>query len=340
MKSMDRQESAQNWKGICRGWEAQGDLLWREMYSRRIRPPDGYGSPKRIAFYLSCVVQQRLLAARHNQHQPEYHGPLYLAALQWMDALEPVHFVGEELARSLAATRLPSAMGLSEIKWPSPLMVFVLPNTFTQEELGTPNYVLSISLLNAGLYPGNLMRGQPRKLALPMAKIQQDAVLVNIFDPTQQAGCNFFQVRPLTSMASGFADPDFKDALMEMNLAREARDEEVTHRGSALALKLLLASAWVPGIVSGGGMPHRAKGRPNPSSWEPKWIGKAYRIPKKSSSTESSAQPQFHLRFHLREGHWRDQPHGMGRKERKRIWIEPYFAGRPGGSPEDATATI
>lgn len=61
----------------------------------------------------------------------------------------------------------------------------------------------------------------------------------------------------------------------------------------------------------------KKKGR-TPDIWSPKWVGRNYRIKRESPGTGTHASP----RFHWRDGHWRDQPVGEGRKEIRRIWIE------------------
>jgi len=74
------------------------------------------------------------------------------------------------------------------------------------------------------------------------------------------------------------------------------------------------------------------KSAPMPGLWEPKWIGKGYRIPTKCpSSANASAGPQFHLRFHIRRGHFRYLPGKVGTGKQNQIWIEAYVAGVKAG---------
>lgn len=48
--------------------------------------------------------------------------------------------------------------------------------------------------------------------------------------------------------------------------------------------------------------------------------------PPSDSSFSSSERRQLSARFIVR-GHWRNQPHGEGNKQRKLIWIKPYYKG-------------
>lgn len=54
----------------------------------------------------------------------------------------------------------------------------------------------------------------------------------------------------------------------------------------------------------------------------PTWIGKDYRSPRtRTTPTRTHASPAMHWR----RGHWRQQPVGEGRTERKWVWIQPLL---------------
>lgn len=60
-----------------------------------------------------------------------------------------------------------------------------------------------------------------------------------------------------------------------------------------------------------------------PELWSPRWIGKHYA--RKQIIGGLPAGTHASPRMHWRRGHWRNQPVGEGRKDRRRMWIEPIL---------------
>ena len=77
-----------------------------------------------------------------------------------------------------------------------------------------------------------------------------------------------------------------------------------------------------PSPGGGGGFGKKTKKkRPSTSGvWQPNWIGRGYEL-KLETGSGTHASP----RSHWRRGHWRRQPIGEGRTERKLVWIEPML---------------
>lgn len=83
-----------------------------------------------------------------------------------------------------------------------------------------------------------------------------------------------------------------------------------------------LEVASPPSGGQGFGKVAEKKKRSTVGVWQPNWIGRGYEV--KSESTVNGgthASP----RSHWRRGHWRRQPIGEGRTERKLVWIEPML---------------
>lgn len=60
-----------------------------------------------------------------------------------------------------------------------------------------------------------------------------------------------------------------------------------------------------------------------PELWSPRWIGKHYARKQIIGGVPSGTHAS--PRMHWRRGHWRNQPVGEGRKDRRRTWIEPIL---------------
>lgn len=85
--------------------------------------------------------------------------------------------------------------------------------------------------------------------------------------------------------------------------------------------------------------PNRRTGAPTtekrPTTWA---VGRTIRIAPELVRVARAGTREVALRLKNRwivRGHYRDQPHGPGRAERRRIWIEPFWKG-----PEDGAALV
>ena len=67
----------------------------------------------------------------------------------------------------------------------------------------------------------------------------------------------------------------------------------------------------------------RKAGDKKPELWSPRWIGKGYA--RKQIIGGVPAGTHASPRMHWRRGHWRTQAVGEGRKDRRRVWIEPIL---------------
>ena len=92
-----------------------------------------------------------------------------------------------------------------------------------------------------------------------------------------------------------------------------------------LAANLLLVMMARSTLVTEGAALPRSKKTPShiPHQWKPTWLGLGYRTRTESSNGESSAH---YTELGWRCGHLKHQVCGVGRADRKVIWIEPYMA--------------
>lgn len=76
----------------------------------------------------------------------------------------------------------------------------------------------------------------------------------------------------------------------------------------------------------------RVAADPGPVLWD---VGRTVRIDPQLVRLARGGSREIALRIkhrHIVRGHYRDQPHGPGRSERKRIWIAPFWKGPEGGA--------
>lgn len=106
----------------------------------------------------------------------------------------------------------------------------------------------------------------------------------------------------------------------------EEFDEPETLRAMLrLVMNVAHYLASVPDAVEAGGRGgHTVKrGVTVDEWWYPRWIGRNYtrRVLLTGPPAGTHASP----RTHWRRGHWRTQPVGPGRQDRRRLWIEPIL---------------
>ena len=128
---------------------------------------------------------------------------------------------------------------------------------------------------------------------------------------------------------------------MEVQGSPKPGGVERARRVVSMALQLLLIlqeeprlmeeqKLLVPPVVVGKGE-HKKTLRP--SLFEPRWIGKHYRIPREQKNGDGHhASPILHWRC----GHWRSQRWGLGRRDVKTIWIEPTMVNADSGKEPEA----
>lgn len=102
---------------------------------------------------------------------------------------------------------------------------------------------------------------------------------------------------------------DHLPKLMKMN----EEEEKLIKQLNGLSFKLYWLATTRPDLIN-----EEKRGGFGDRKPPTKWLGKNYKIPKEASTNRSKAT-------HIRKGHFRRQPCGEGRKDRKIIWLEPMF---------------
>lgn len=128
--------------------------------------------------------------------------------------------------------------------------------------------------------------------------------------------------------------PQLPMGLFDVTLTE--KDTEFCEKMTTIALGTLLAMNARPELVERGKFIRRVtKADKIREFWTPNIIGRKYKlkreVPKiidgKFVYTTHEHGTHASPRMHWRRGHFRNQAHGAGRRERKTIWIEPTLIG-------------
>ncbi|NEO02214.1 MAG: hypothetical protein F6K50_44695, partial [Moorea sp. SIO3I7] len=98
------------------------------------------------------------------------------------------------------------------------------------------------------------------------------------------------------------------------------KDQENSRKVRNLVMQILIAQRFYPELFV---QPKYTPGQGfigKPKEQSPIIIGAGYKLQKKSDASGSKTA-------HFRRGHYRNQPYGEGRSQRKLIWIEPVWVG-------------
>lgn len=307
-------------------------------YPRRYRVPDGWPSPAAVSvlmagYYLGAIPRSTL-------DGDEATRSAFLVASELYRHKVPTYFVGKELLPALLDTDPPEDMAATEIPWPVPAAVFMLPNGALASPKDGPVRFLAVARGQAGLSYA------PHDHALCGLRMEHD-------------------VLALWTVAEGTGLPTFgKTARLEGTLAvlmRDGPSNLVAGDGSAsslpaddaafvarltnIAASLMLLMAARPEMVeSADEVVKRIKaksgdGKSADDLWAPRWVGRNYQRPRPPSVGDpgNHASP----RPHMRRGHWRRQRFGEGRAETKVVWIElTYVIAEKAGAWPAGTAAV
>lgn len=105
-------------------------------------------------------------------------------------------------------------------------------------------------------------------------------------------------------------------------------DNKNTEKIIRIAINSLLVHLYEPELITvDPKSPSRgvgfASGKRSPLA--PTWIGKAFKRESIVKPPKSDPSTKCSVRSHWRRGHWRSQPVGTGRLERKILWIKPIY---------------
>lgn len=329
-------------------------LTYRALYPKRILPPNGYLNPK----YFSITMYSSLRVWLETDMRMLPHITGFVNALIQMEYRVPTYFVRSEFAQAVAQTEPPEDFKFSEIHWPLPAMLFVLPTDFVLRYFGFNCPFISVTKSMTGLFPA-LLRNIP-KMEVPIEAyepIQNQVDRFNMVYPvygTDHLPVDYTGSYPLALNVNEMPNARFEDAtyMEEASLDRvfgtsggwsarnapdtpaEGEQEKVfTSKIQSFAVKLMLVLNACHDVIKLGGVarPEKVKGRAKrvlEELWHPNLLGwdyKAQRVSPATGEHGTHASP----RMHWRRGHMRNQPFGpkpWTEASPKRItWIEPVL---------------
>jgi hypothetical protein len=264
----------------------------------------------------------------------------FVAALRYN---RPTFYLERELGFPLMRTKLPLDYYASDLQWRFPAFRVYLPyNLLTITREGVPSSVMFLDICHVpkgeqNHIPMDLDRELervigPTKGQIPMLRSDYEGMSVSCvldFDSplsvvAYAASCMLEEqsIRQLIVESHKALDTPFKS---------DDLDVEFLNRLLALALNILLFLSSVPIEYESDKAIRKAKmeGKHLVTGLFPaKFIGQSQlRATSQPSHVASVPSSGKHLAAHWRAGHWKRQPYGAGRKERKLIWIVSYHAG-------------
>lgn len=327
---------------------------YKAVYPRRITPPGGYINPK----YFSVSLWSSVEVGFKSEMAMLPHITGLMNALTLIEHRVPTYFVRSEFAQAVAQTEPPADFKFSEIKWPMPAMLFVLPTDFVMRYFGYKVPFISVSRSDAGNYPGkfkNLPKCEmPLHAVHPVEnKMDRFTVVYPIYSETTTP-VDYTGTYPMTLNVNQMDTAPYEDATyMEEAHLRQELGDYTMERGQpdlpaegeaerlfnikvqAFAVKLMLALTAQPNFITVGTQSRKAKvrhGRVKDEIWNPNLIGweyKAKRVGTESGEHGTHSSP----RMHWRRGHMRNQPYGpkpwTETTSKRLTWIEPVLIGAP-----------
>lgn len=226
----------------------------------------------------------------------------------------PAFHVGRELLDAVARTDPPPGLQWTEMVLPFPAGVFLLPVGAVRDAAG---------LSYGWVAWGRLAPDEPVKVPGPWTPVASRTPAL-LFATASADDARFGHLN-LSLGADEWPSatlPEEVPPAHEDGLPLSVAEGDVCRRLAGLAVGLLLAMTARPDLRASPGTRARTiKDGPAREEWTPNWVGQDYRVSRPAVGTHASP------RLHWRRGHWRQQPHGRGRAERKLLWIDPILIG-------------
>lgn len=301
---------------------ALGEQLLRKFYPRKYSCPGGYTSPKVAARVFACHCKPEFVIAANGGRpipgRSDAHVFVVGACLARLGM--PTYWVDRELAAAAAQTAPPETLKLEDLKFPMDGMLFMLPEG-TLDPPGQPSSWLGVSKIlakNGGWSVGFVSGGSGPTYSVTLRASEP----LSSFD-----SLDFETISPVT----GEVDPSLTSP----------EDTKFTKKMCHLGTTIIMLMAARPELVAvetARDATPTADGRTSRNKlFRPNWIGRGYRAARKEGLPEGThASPHMHWR----RGHWRHQPFGPQRRERKDIWLEPCIVGHEPCTPEEASCCV
>lgn len=319
-------------------------------YPRRILPPNGYLNPK----YFSVTLWNSLKIWSDTDMRMLPHITCFTNALIHIQHRVPTYFVRSEFAQVVAQTDLPVDFKLSELVWPLPAMLFVLPTEFVRRYFGYLCPFISVTKVPQGILP-KVLTGLPKDVPFEKYEnIDNKAERLNIVYPVfsdDGLPTDYTGSYPLDINFDDIKTARFEDAtyleeaqLTKLELSnhydREStptgeEEQKFTLKVQSFALQLLVILSACQNVITNGTLARPVsfkKGvRVREELWNPNLIGWNYRAQRSETTGEKGTHAS--PRLHWRRGHVRNQPFGpkpwTAETPKRLKWIEPVLVNAP-----------
>lgn len=304
--------------------------LWHRCYPRI------YETPACGKYYSPKLVSAHLLASALRYRREGMKGSIEKTETQWsaqMAALRvPTYWLSEEITQAVLKTVPPVEFDWLNTRLPLEAMSFMIPKGAIKHREDDEVAFVSFARFTKGEQIPNHDRNCPTKT----------------FTALEPAfNCFAYTAKDEGLLHWTFAPEGTMEDWWKINLADDANKlvEEFIHQQhtspSRFAGPLNVSECYLmaklchficgvillmlakPELITAGEMKKRVPGKRGVNEfWKPYVLGLNYRI-RREWQGGTHASP----RMHWVRGFYRDQPHGTGRTERKRIWVEPYLRG-------------
>lgn len=296
--------------------------LWRALYPRAYAAQGNYNSPKQAAVSMILNIMGQLM--RPVTDMPTRYASLTCTRLAEFSV--PTYFVSANLLHACLQTSLPDGFHYSDLRWPMPAMLFILPTgAVTSPTDGECRFIAL-----ARHSQGNRMEQVPGIPPFPNS-FSYDCFSHYAFTSANATFAGYIPTHTnpmLADILSG--EKHFSPGIVGVTPAGElayatieGSDGDFMGLTVSIGLRLMLLLNARPELLT----PARELRKANPSPrkpttalWSPNIIGGNFQV-----AAETANRPGRTPRLHWRRGHYRNQPHGPGFTQRKIVWIEPIL---------------
>lgn len=300
-------------------------------YPKELTSPLGYGNPEDLE--LCAFVGASVNARRVNPLSDVTSYSVHATCSLLIRYQVPTYFVSRELCEALLKTEAPEDMLFSDIQYPMPAMLFVLPWDFSQTYFGFPTPFVTVAqvpkehlITSPLIFDGEKTRDvcvvNKNAFFLTTMLIYENGLPMHY-----DARCPMD--RPIKDLMYDAPFQFYTRGQQPFSTNTEAENRETIRRMTNLALNIVLAMTVEPELITRERIIRAAKkdGKKiiRRALWKPNFIGEHFRVVYENQPTGDGTHRSPYA--HWRRGHWRNQRYGEKLSLVKRLWIQPVFVG-------------
>lgn len=305
--------------------------LFSRFYPRIYENLGKYNSPKVLAAYLTEMV--RASGADEVDKLPVAYRIMAPSLHALTQQKVPMFFLAPSFLDAIKATDFKEDIDWINLKLPFEQGVMVLPRGTLSAREGEIGFIYW-SRVRAGVQYRSMIDyapGLPGWLQVPHDSFVCTALLPDVgcwYDFCLSASHRpTLQLRNVFYREQGETLPPNHAGLSPFDEQLSEADSPLIEQLGVVLFGTFLAMNARPDLIEMGKCERvikEKKDKPRREFWSPNVIGRRYVLKRERKETQGThASPMMHWR----RGHYRSQAFGVGRKERKTIWIEPILVG-------------